>query len=634
MKVLFAVSNEEISKSIVKNYQREYKDIISYKNVYYFNALIKEIKKDKTYDRIVISEDLEPFANNNYDVIDNFLFEKLDTISDEANEDDGREIDIILICTDRRKTGDSVLNRFFGLGIYSAIIGEDRSIENVCALINKPRTKKESKLYYKVDAEDVSYMAEDENTVTEVEIQNIKAHFTRLEKGNKSVDQFVESFENIVSQYNPTQLKLILRFLPLGARVILERNSSSYQRLTMNDGGSSNASNNRKEKRNNKDIKSNKSTDYKSNKASNTGINILDRKNVPTMTGPVVIPGVNNTGVRKIEKNTQKLEQEYIQPKQNNIKPKQDYVEPINLYDEIADTDLDEEFDIPQTTQPQSKKAQQYQEEKPVVSTQPINLYDEIVDTDLDEEFDVPARIEPQKVAQPVEVKPIMSAQPQPKKGRGRPRKIQPEIAETSIDATVNQMYNTVMEEVTTEPKKGRGRPRKIQPEVQQEVKVTPVEIEEVTDYQENRTPTKRVDTRPTPTKQPEIDNNLFGLDTEDYDENYEESYLDPIEEFGASSSSRSQEVDLFGLDENEIAEPTYKKNTERKARQEAPKKRETPKKQEEPSFLPGFDEEEYNAYDDEESVDLYNIPEQQVEVPPVRNTGNSQRTPFTGRSN
>ena len=45
MKVLFAVSNEEISESIVKKYQKEYKQIISYKNVYYFNAILKELQK-------------------------------------------------------------------------------------------------------------------------------------------------------------------------------------------------------------------------------------------------------------------------------------------------------------------------------------------------------------------------------------------------------------------------------------------------------------------------------------------------------------------------------------------------------------------------------------------------------------
>ena len=69
MKVLFAVNSESVSESIIKKYQKEYKEILTYKNVYYFNAILKELQKDKTYDRVVISEDLEPFANNNYDVI-------------------------------------------------------------------------------------------------------------------------------------------------------------------------------------------------------------------------------------------------------------------------------------------------------------------------------------------------------------------------------------------------------------------------------------------------------------------------------------------------------------------------------------------------------------------------------------
>ena len=40
MKVLFAVSDENISESIDKEYQKQNKEIISYKNVYYFNACI------------------------------------------------------------------------------------------------------------------------------------------------------------------------------------------------------------------------------------------------------------------------------------------------------------------------------------------------------------------------------------------------------------------------------------------------------------------------------------------------------------------------------------------------------------------------------------------------------------------
>ena len=150
MKVLFAVNNDNISNSIVKKYQKEYKEILSYKNVYYFNALLKELQKDKTYDRVVISEDLEPFANNNYDTIDKFLFEKLDKISDETERFDGNNTDIILICTDRRTKSDDMLVKMFSIGVYNAIIEKDRSIEEVCRLINKPKGKKEAKLYYKI----------------------------------------------------------------------------------------------------------------------------------------------------------------------------------------------------------------------------------------------------------------------------------------------------------------------------------------------------------------------------------------------------------------------------------------------------------------------------------------------------
>lgn len=155
---------------------------MSYKNVYYFNAILKELQKDKSYDRVVISEDLEPFANNNYDTIDKFLFEKLDNISDEAIDEEGNNTDIILICADRRSKSDEMLVKLFGLGIYNAIIGQDRSIDEVCRLINKPRTKRDAKQYYKIESDSVNYQPENENNVSEVEIQNILEHYRRLGK--------------------------------------------------------------------------------------------------------------------------------------------------------------------------------------------------------------------------------------------------------------------------------------------------------------------------------------------------------------------------------------------------------------------------------------------------------------------
>ena len=211
MKVLFAVSNDKMSESIVKQYQKDYKQIITYKNVYYFNAILKELQRDKTYDRIVISEDLEQYVNTDFEQMDNFIFGRLDNISDEASNMNGEDIPIILICTGRRNKSEPILVKLFGIGIYNAIIGNDRSVNEVCRLINRPRSKKEAKIYYKIDSEDVNYEKDDENDVSELEIQNILAHYKRL--GNDE-EKMVESFDSIASQYNDTQLKVISNCLP------------------------------------------------------------------------------------------------------------------------------------------------------------------------------------------------------------------------------------------------------------------------------------------------------------------------------------------------------------------------------------------------------------------------------------
>ena len=228
MKVLFAVSNEEISESIVKKYRTEYKQIISYKNVYYFNAILKEIQKDKSYDRIVISEELEAFTHTQYDQIDKFIFEKLDGISDEASNNAGEDIPIILICSDRRVKSEEMLVKLFGIGIYNAVIGTDRSVDEVCKLINRPRSKKEAKIYYQIDSENVNYQSENENDVSEVEIQNILEFFKKL---GKNESKYLESFDNIAAQYNDTQLRIISKFLPLNVRAVLEERSPKYQQI-------------------------------------------------------------------------------------------------------------------------------------------------------------------------------------------------------------------------------------------------------------------------------------------------------------------------------------------------------------------------------------------------------------------
>ena len=376
MKVLFAVSNEEISESIVKKYQKEYKKIISYKNVYYFNAILKELQKDKSYDRIVISEDLEAFTHNQYDQIDKFIFEKLDAISDEAANMQGNDIPIILICSDRRTKSEEILVKLFGIGVYNAIIGNDRSVDEVCRLINRPRSKKEAKTYYNIDSEDVNYQAENENDVSEMEIQNIVAHYKRL---GKNEDRYIDSFNNIAAQYNDTQLRIISKFLPLNVRAVLEEKSPKYQQIMSFN---SSVSNNLRYK------------NKKEEKEEGTSEKLLMPKDKERLLNkPVVIPSAVNMNSNK---------------KLSRVKPKPEPV--LELKPEIQ-----EQPKVSQTIEQTSKNVKEINETQfKEIETPKVQ--------EAQEEVVVPVkkkRGRPRKNPLPSE----QEQQEAPKKKRGRPRK-------------------------------------------------------------------------------------------------------------------------------------------------------------------------------------------------------------------
>ncbi|MCI8412310.1 MAG: hypothetical protein HFJ40_07825 [Clostridia bacterium] len=339
MKVLFAVSNEEISESIVKKYQKEYKQIISYKNVYYFNAILKEIQKDKTYDRIVISEDLEAFTNNQYDQIDKFIFDKLDSISDEASNTRGNDIPIILICSDRRNKSEQILVKLFGIGVYNAIIGNDRSVDEVCRLINRPRVKKEAKVYYKIDSENVNYQAENENDVSEMEIQNIVAHYKRL---GKDENRYIDSFNNIAAQYNDTQLRIISKFLPLNVRAVLEEKSTKYQQIMSFNNTVSDTL--RKT-----DKKQDMGPSEKLLKSQNRG---------QIMSKPVVIPSsVNMNGSKKLSRTKPTIEESIIQTKPSTYELQKEETEPIKEeIEEVSNQEIEQKINLEPAPEPQPVK--------------------------------------------------------------------------------------------------------------------------------------------------------------------------------------------------------------------------------------------------------------------------------------
>lgn len=375
MKVLFAVSNENTSQAIIKKYQAEYKQIISYKNVYYFNAILKELQRDKTYDRIVISEDLEQYVNNDYEQMDKFLFDRLDSISDEASNINGEDIPIILICTERRNKSEQILVKLFGIGIYNAIIGNDRSTTEVCKLINRPRSKKEAKVYYKIDADDVTYGKEDENDVSELEIQNILAHYKRIANDE---EKYVQSFDSIAEQYNDKQLKVISKCLPLNVRAVLEEKSTKYQQV--------NSFNSR--------ITDNVRVEKKKETAGTSEI-LLKNDKTKQLSKPVVIPSAIDTSKKKkiLTKSTKSIEERSQTPIRQDI-PEETKTE-FEGNDILQDIELDEIPEIKEIPQ------EEYMPE--------IDL-DEVIENSETE-------IEPGTVE--VEEETIQPV----KRGRGRPRK-------------------------------------------------------------------------------------------------------------------------------------------------------------------------------------------------------------------
>lgn len=401
MKVLFAVNNEDVSESIIKLYQKENKEIISGKNVYYFNAIIKELQRDQTYDRIVISEDLEPYTNNNFDVIDKFLFEQLDKISDEAISDSGTDIPIIFIATDRRSKSDGLLSKLFSIGIYDALLGSDRSIPEVCKLLNKPRTKKEAKTYYRIETDDVTYQVEAEDSVSETEIQNIITHYKKL---GKNTERYVESFNNIAAQYTDSQLRIISKFLPINVRAVLEVESPKYQSImTFGEGTYKNIENAQKEKK--EDLK----------------IGFIETKATKTKpTKPVIIPSAVKTDSAK------KLNKEQKEEVTNSA---EEDIKPVNSLDDMfLDT---ESFENNETEIP----AKNVKSKKNVSEDDASDENKKEVENVLPgfEMFEEENKTEETKIEEPI------------KKKRGRPKKVVEPGTEPEVKV----------------PKK-RGRPRKV----------------------------------------------------------------------------------------------------------------------------------------------------------------------------
>ena len=351
--------------------------------------------------------------------------------------------------------------KLFSIGLYSALLGQDRSIEEVCKLIRKPRTKKEAKAYYKIDSEDAQYQEENEDTVSEMEIQNIRAHYKKL---GKNEEAYVDSFNSIADQYTDSQLKVIIKFLPLNVKAVLETKSPKYQSLM--SFGSSGINAPVKEEKKEEALK----------------INFIENQtNKPKMTKPVIVPSaVNTKKVTKLSKNQEG----------NNTK----------------------------ITSETMKSNVKLQEEN--MSLQDL----------LDEE------IEEVKPIKEKSVNTAIKTEEQPKRGRGRPKKVVDNVLK---EAKKEEKIEKNNEE--DKPKRGRGRPKKTIETKDKEEKIE----DNVNLFDLYEEPKQTVLPGIEETMEQKVDNLLPGFEKEESNEN--EDILPGLEE----NANNVLDEDNYKLEEN-----------------------------------------------------------------------------------
>lgn len=213
MKVLFAIGNAQTSKSVADKYFQLNGEKLEYKDVFYFRALLEEVKKDKSYDRIIISEELEPIKAVTIEEIDQKIFSNIDNITDEL-----QDAEITFIGSDRRTKTDPLISRLFNIGVYSLLLGNDRNIGSLCSAIKEPKTKKKAKEYLNLNPAmnpSANVRSSSEEEVPEPQINHILKHYEKL--GNDT-SKYISSFETIEEQFTKEQLVIIAaaicKFLP------------------------------------------------------------------------------------------------------------------------------------------------------------------------------------------------------------------------------------------------------------------------------------------------------------------------------------------------------------------------------------------------------------------------------------
>lgn len=287
MRVLFAVVDEKISNAVIDRYQKEYNSDITYKNVYFFNAVVKELERDQNYDAIVIDELLETVATDDSDVR---LLGSLQTISEVAINANNTRIPIILILKAKRQYGEGFLTKIYSFGILNALIGKERKISKICELLAKPRTKSEAQEYYQISVKD-DFKQNNAEIVPANELQNIINYYRR---NLGAPETFSGIFDKIKLQYSDYELLYILDNLDDKVIEVLSKENQKYSELITNK----------------ENILSNNKQEKKENTETRTENNILVLNNKKEEEKIVSEPNKKVTEMKEISLNNEELKED------------------------------------------------------------------------------------------------------------------------------------------------------------------------------------------------------------------------------------------------------------------------------------------------------------------------------------
>ena len=295
-----------------------------------------------------------------------------------------------------------------------------------------PRTKKEAKVYYGIDGEEVEYTDSNMDTVKEEEIQHILNHYKKL---GKNEDLYVKSFEEIAEQYTDTQLKLITKYLPLNVRAVLEERCPKYQQVMIGSVKNQVAAKG----------KAGKKITTKNIESKNVNkIELIDKElQKAKLTKPVVIPSAIN--MQNVKKAYTTAKQDKLNSMNSTIPSVEQNSSTMPRIEQNNDVFSSLFEETPANNQPSTKNnpVPEYVESKPIEQeyVQPITLQQGNTNLKL-QQFGQETNTMPEN-EESNQTEPVQPV----KKGRGRPRK----------EKTPEEI---AMEEAKV--KKGRGRPKKI----------------------------------------------------------------------------------------------------------------------------------------------------------------------------